>query len=123
MFELGHSLSLTGEYLESNRVLASAAKVCGDPMIYNLRGKNYQSLGDSDSALIEFQRAADRLPNRMYPHYLMVRLAAGVSPVDTPLLRREARIVLDMPVKVMSPAVREMRDSTQKLLDEILPAL
>ena len=123
MFELGHSLSLTGEYLESNRVLARAAKVCGDPMIYNLRGKNYQSLGDSDSAFIEFQRAAHRLPNRMYPHYLMVRLAAGVSPVDTPLLRREARIVLDMPVKIMSPAVREMRDSTQKLLDEILPAL
>lgn len=116
MFELGHALNLTGDYRESNRVLACAAKVCGDPMIYNLRGKNYQALGERDSALTELRRAADRLPNRMYPHYLMVRLAAESDPVDTALLRREATIVLEMPVKVMSPAVTEMRDSTRLLI-------
>ncbi|MDE6369044.1 MAG: hypothetical protein K2K94_07390 [Muribaculaceae bacterium] len=50
------------------------------------------------------------------PHYLMVRLAAESDPVDTTLLRREARIVLEMPVKIMSPAVTEMRDSTRLIL-------
>lgn len=119
MFELGHSLNLTGDYRESNRVLADAAKVCGDPMIYNLRGKNFQALGRADSALHELTRAADRLPNRMYPHYLMVRLAAEADPVDTALLRREATIVLTMPVKVMSPAIREMRDSTKSIIQKI----
>ncbi len=115
MFELGHSLHNIGAYDESNRVLARAARVSADPMIYNVRGKNYQALTLRDSALTELRRAADRLPNRMYPHYLMVLLAAGSDPVDTALLRREARIVLHMPVKVMSPAVREMRDSTLRI--------
>lgn len=118
LFEFGHSLNLTGDYEKSNRVLAEAAKVCGDPMIFNIRGKNYQALGLRDSALAEFRRAYDRLPNRMYPHYLMMRLATDCEPVDTGLAVQEARIVLGMHVKVMSPAVHEMRDSARAALKE-----
>lgn len=119
LFELGHSLNLTGDYIESNRVLSEAAKVTGDPMVYNIRGKNYQALGLRDSALNEYRRASDRLPDRMYPHYLMMRLGAGCEPVDASLVVREARIVLDMPVKIMSPAVREMRDSARAALKRV----
>lgn len=116
MFELGHSLNRSAAYAESNRVLADAAKICADPVLFNVRGKNFQALGMRDSALSEFRRAADRLPSRMYPHFLMVRLAAESQPIDTALLMLAARKVMEMPVKVMSPAIGEMRDSTDAIL-------
>lgn len=116
MFELGHSLSRAGRYGESNDVLRDALRVCADPMPLNVIGNNYRGLGRRDSALEAYRRAADRLPGRMYPHYLMVRLSADETPADTALLREAARMVLEMPVKVMSPAVREMRDSTEAAL-------
>ncbi len=116
MFELGHSLNLTGRPSESNLTLAEAAKVCADPMIFNLRGKNFEALGIYDAALTELRHAADRLPNRMYPHFLIVGLADSAEPVDTTLMLKAAGKVLNMPVKVMSPAIEEMRDSTRAIL-------
>lgn len=118
MFELGHSLSRAGHHGRSNDVLREALRVSADPMPLNIIGNNYRSLGRPDSALAAYRRAADRLPGRMYPYYLMVRLAADMTPADTTLLRKAGRTVLEMPVKVMSPAVRDMRDSTKMLLTE-----
>lgn len=118
MFELGHSLSRSGHHGQSNDVLHEALRVSSDPMPLNIIGNNYRSLGRPDSALAAYRRAADRLPGRMYPYYLMVRLAADMTPADTTLLRKAGRTVLEMPVKVMSPAVRDMRDSTKMLLME-----
>lgn len=116
VFELGHSLSRAGRFAESNDVLQSGLRVCGDAMLLNVIGNNYRSLGMRDSALTAYRRASYRMPNRMYPYYLMVKLAAEGEVCDSVLLREASQKVLGMPVKVMSPAVREMRDSTRLML-------
>ena len=45
-----------------------------DPMILNIIGKNYQALGAYEKAEEYLIRSTHRLPGRIYPYYLLVKL-------------------------------------------------
>jgi tetratricopeptide (TPR) repeat protein len=44
LFEYAQSLSKTGRYEESNKVLETAVRISCDPMLHNIMGKNYQAI-------------------------------------------------------------------------------
>lgn len=112
-FELARALHSQGRYRESNAVLSRLTRLSADPMILNITGNNHKALGMTDSAAHYYRRAADRCPNRLYPHYLLMRLWADTG--DSTAMRAEARVLLAMPEKVSSPATVQMKKEALEL--------
>lgn len=87
-------------------------------MILNIIGKNYQALGNADSAEYYFLKSTFRCPNRMYPHYLLMKLYSDSASYDILKCRNEAIGLLNMDVKIESSATRDMkREANLKLND------
>ena len=99
LFEYGQCLSKTGKYEESNRILSEGIQYSGDPMFYNIMGKNYQALEQYDRAEKAFRQA------KMY-------FESG----QTEKALEAARQLIAKEPKVMSEAVREMK---QELTDSL----
>ncbi len=118
LFEYARSLHKTGQWDESTAVLLEASKVSGDPMILNLIGKNESAMYRFDSAERYYRRAANRVPSRIYPYYLMVKLFSYPDNYQPDKLREAARVVLTKEPKVPSTAVRQMKEETRKILEE-----
>lgn len=118
LFEYARSLHKIGLWDESTVILKEALKVSGDPMILNLIGKNESAMYRFDSAEWYYRRAADRVPSRIYPYYLMVKLFSYRDNYQPDKLREAARVVLTKEPKVPSTAVRQMKEETRKILKE-----
>lgn len=102
----------------SNEMLHDLKHQSSDPMILNIIGKNYQALGNADSAEYYFLKSTFRCPNRMYPHYLLMKLYSDSASYDILKCRNEAIGLLNMDVKIESSATRDMkREANLKLND------
>ena len=115
LFEYGHGLHKQGKYKESNRMLRIAARHSCDPMIWNIRGKNYQAMGAYGQAEECFLRAAHLLPGRIYPYYLLAKLYASPGYRHPEKLEEMKRLVRSKEPKVPSTAVRQMREEVEEL--------
>lgn len=104
-----------GRYEASNDMFRQMLAKSADPMPLNLMGKNFQKLNEPDSAAHYYQRASHRVPNRIYPHYLLMMLYAEIG--DTIKMRTQANIVLTKQPKTHSMAIEEMREEALKLLN------
>ncbi|MPN51354.1 hypothetical protein SDC9_198997 [bioreactor metagenome] len=74
LFEYGRTLSKTGDYIVSNKILRQGMGKSCDPMFYNISGQNYQSLQNYTLAEQQFKKAACVVPHRIYPYYLLTKL-------------------------------------------------
>jgi len=115
LFEYAQCLNKSGEYPKSNQVLAQAIQISCDPMLYNILGKNYQSLKNFKFAELNFLMASRIVPNRIYPYYLLAKLYAASG--NTQLALQMAQIVLTKEPKVQSTAIEEMRAEMRKLIE------
>lgn len=120
-FKTALYMNKKGEYEASNQLLLSLMPFTSDPMPLNIIGKNYQAMSMPDSARHYFMRAAARVPNRLYPHYLLMKLYAE-TPGDSSAMIGEARYILSAPIKVPSPAVDEMRHEADSILQTLSSA-
>jgi len=116
LFEYAQCLSKAGEYEKSNRVLEQAIKISCDPMLYNIMGKNYQSLKKYKSAEQNFLLASRIVPSRIYPYFLLANLYAESGNTQQTLLM--AKQVLENEPKVQSTAINEMREKMRDLIDK-----
>ena len=118
MFEEAHALHKAGEWQASTELLKETMKVSSDAMVLNIIGKNFQAMGYPYIAEGWFIRSTHRLPNRIYPYYLLAKLYAE-HPKLFPKEKLEwaVRMVLEKEAKVESTAIREMREEVKNLLD------
>ena len=118
MFEEAHALHKAGEWQASTELLKETMKVSSDAMVLNIIGKNCQAMGYPYIAEGWFIRSTHRLPNRIYPYYLLAKLYAE-HPKLFPKEKLEwaVRMVLEKEAKVESTAIREMREEVKNLLD------
>ena len=59
-----------------------------------------------------------RLPNRIYPYYLLVKLYAEHPDVFPKVkLEQAARMVMEKEPKVESTAIREMREEVKRIVN------
>ena len=88
-------------------------------MILNIIGKNSQALGYYEEAEEWFIRYTHRLPNRIYPYYLLAKLYAE-HPKYFPKEKLEwaVKMVLEKEAKVESTAIKQMREEVKELVDE-----
>jgi len=117
LFEYGRSLSMSEQPEKSNEILKRAMQISCDPMLYNITGKNYQMMKDYNLAEKNFQKASFIVPNRIYPHYLLMKLYDEMGNKEKAKIA--ARIVLTKEPKVMSTAVKEMREEAKKILETL----
>ena len=117
-FEYGRTLYKAGSYSDAENVLLKAMAVSGDPMILNMLGRNAQESSEYGKAEKYLLRSTRRLPERVYPHYLLVKLYAEPEYFDRIKLIREAKCVLNAEPKVNSTAIREMRQEVKKILKD-----
>ena len=113
LFEYGHLLSRPGDYEKSNQILQQASRISGDPMIYNIMGKNYQALKEYRQAEACFIKSTQIVPNRLYPFYLLTKLYREMGLQDKVI--EMADIVQTKEPKVQSTAVREMKEEAEQL--------
>ena len=119
MFERAHALHKAGEWEVSTELLMEIMRISSDAMILNIIGKNSQALGQYQEAEHWFIRSTHRLPNRIYPYYLLAKLYAE-HPKYFPREKLEwaVRMVLEKEAKVESTAIKQMREEVKILLDE-----
>ena len=117
MFEQAHALHRAGEWQASTDLLMETMKVSSDAMIMNIIGKNFQALGQPYLAEGWFIRSTHRLPNRIYPYYLLTKLYAEYPKVfPKEKLEWAARMVLEKKAKVESTAIRQMREEVKEMM-------
>ena len=87
-----------------------------DAMVLNIISKNFQAMEQPKVAEHWFIRSTHRLPNRIYPYYLLAKLY-GEHPEIFPKEKLEwaARMVLEKEAKVESTAIRQMREEVEKI--------
>ena len=119
LFEYGHSLHKSGHFKESNKYLDKALVYCTDPMILNVIGKNFQELHCYNWAEECLLASVNRLPGRIYPYYLLVKLYADPEFLNREKLEEMKRIVLVKVPKVHSTAIEEMRKEIEEIAKEL----
>lgn len=102
-------------FKESTRVLMEAEKRSNDPMILNIIGKNYQGLGEYDRAEEYYLRSTHRLPERIYPYYLLAKLYNENRGFGEKKREWAIRMVMEKEPKIHSTAIEEMREEVRKM--------
>ena len=116
MFSYGKALAAQNKFDESSGVLIKGASSSSDPMFYNLIGNNYLALGETEKAEKYYWKAYYTLPNRLYPLYLLTKLYHETGQDEK--AKEIAMRLLEKEPKVMSTAVREMKDYARKIMSE-----
>ncbi|MDD6211474.1 MAG: hypothetical protein PUB21_12835, partial [Bacteroidales bacterium] len=118
LFEYAQSLSKSGYYAEADKYLMRLSCLSCDAMVYNTMGKNHQENGAYEKAEASFIRAAQLLPGRLYPYYLLAKLYAEPRFYNEQKMKKMACTVLGKEPKVQTTAVREMRAEMRILLKQ-----
>lgn len=116
-FMLGGTCVAAGMYREGISELEKSKSNYNDPEIYVALGTAYEKLGDSSNAITNYREASYMMPHWMYPHYLLAKMYYYVR--NMAQSKREAETVVNMPVKVESQAVAEMRGEMSDLEKKI----
>ena len=116
LFDYGRFLTITGQHLESNKILDEYFHYGSDPMAYNFKGYNFKELEEFQKAEEMYIRALQIVPNRFYPLYLLMKLYLETGYIENAKIAAEAIIV--KPVKVQSQAVEEMQEEARKVINE-----
>lgn len=115
LFDYGKALREDGDYGRSNEVLRMGVEVSSDPMFFNLIGRNHEDMGETAEAEKYYTKAKNRLPNRLYPRYLLAMLYAKDGDTSSEKFRQAYGEAMALTVKVESPATREMREELIKV--------
>lgn len=122
LVEYARCLSQQKEYSKSNEFLQRAKLLKCDAMIYNIMGQNYQRMHCYQQAESCFLYAANLVPNRIYPYYLLANLYAEPDFFNRDKIEQMANVVLTKSPKVNSGAIDEMRIEIRSLLKRIQPS-
>ena len=107
LFEYGQCLSQTGQYEKSNEILEKGTHYSSDPMFFNIMGKNYQQLKQYDKAEYMFYQAIYRIPHKLYPYYLLMKMYIESNQIKK--ATEIAKIIIRKKLKVESIHTNKMK--------------
>lgn len=115
LFEYGHLMMILGEYQNSIEIMKKAESLSNDPMILNIIGKDYQYEGQYDLAESYFKRSRHRVPSRMYPDYLLIKMYSSLPNRHDDAILLAGDFIERTP-KVLSPAIKEMKRDVEGIM-------
>lgn len=118
LFEGAQAYSKTCQYKKAVEWLKRASLTSSDPMIHYMLGKNYQALGKYEKAEKEIRYGISVIPERIYPYFLLTKLYSDPSYYYPDLFKAACDSVLYKKPKVMSPAIKEMREKVKAMLEK-----
>lgn len=74
LYDLGYALHKEQRIQESDKYLSEGLRLSSDPMFLNILGKNREVAGDDIAAEQYYQRSINRVPCRLYPRLLLIKL-------------------------------------------------
>ena len=114
LFHFGKTLREAGRYNDSNAILRMETELDTDPMAYVVMGRNYEDMNLYDEADSLYFQAFLLQPNRIYPLYRQMKLYEKIG--DDVRKNKKACELLSFTPKVMSPAVKDMKNEARKIL-------
>ena len=114
LYEYGHSLFKVKRYADAIPILNMATQLSTDPMILNVVGECYQATQQYQKAEECYCRAVNRVPNRLYPHYLLYFLYCEDEFENDALRKQQYDIVMSLKVKKESSATRDLREKVRR---------
>lgn len=118
LFNYGLLLNRQKEYKKSQAILNQGLKVSSDVMFLNIQGKNAWAMGCYEEAETWFIRSTHRVPNRVYPYYLLAKLYNDTAYKHPDKVQKMAKIVMTKKPKVLSSAIKTMRSEMNQLLND-----
>jgi tetratricopeptide (TPR) repeat protein len=83
-------------------------------MVYNYMGNNFKEAGEYVKAENMYLYAAQIVPNRHYPLYLLMKLYSERGQIEK--AKAMAETLLRKPVKIPSTAIREMQEEERSVI-------
>lgn len=114
LMQYGKSLIMEGKNREGIRILTEAQIHLNNTVIQTSIGNAYKELKEFRKAEQAYIKAAFMAPNRFYPHYLLAKLYQVSNEPEK--AKAKAREILNKPVKVPSPAIKEMKEEMKSIL-------
>lgn len=109
------ALSINEQPKKSNEILHQAENYLNNTIIQITQGDNYKTLKDYHQAEKHYKIAFDMIPNRLYPIYLLAKMYEEKGDLDQ--AKKQAKILLEMPIKVPSMAIFQMQKEMDNLLE------
>ncbi len=116
-FKYGQALKLQGNCEAAIPKLERAIDYYCDPYVFNNLGLCYQETGNYEKAAFYFYLSHYLMPYKLYPIYLLAKLYEAEGEKEKAM--EMANYLLNMEVKVPSPAITEMREEMNTLLQAV----
>ncbi len=116
LFNYGAELTIMGKHKESITILNKAKDKVFDTELNIYLGVDYTETGELDKALSCFKKASEMMPIKYIPKYQMVIINEKLG--NTTEAIRLANIIIDMPIKVPSELVNQIKKEMQIFLKD-----
>lgn len=112
----GKALSVAGEHERAVSILEIAKSYLSNTIIQTTLGDSYMALCMYEEAEKSYQLAADMLPDRFYPKYLLTKLYQRIG--EEKKMNQLAQYLIKKDPKISSEAVREIKMELKRILEE-----
>lgn len=120
-FNIALSLYKDEKFILSTQVLKEFVEHRSpDIIVLYLLAQNYYKQGDIEMAKSYYLKSANRVPNKMYPHFRLLKLY--IEKKDYISAKKEAETIIAWKPKIKSPAIDEMKAFAEEFIDSIRPA-
>lgn len=114
LMNYGKALSIFEEHKKAINILERSKRYLNNVIIETTLGDSYKAIGKYSQAEAAYEQAANMIPHRFYPQYLLTKLYFESGQYAK--ANQTAKIVLAKPVKVSSRAISEMKIEIEKLI-------
>lgn len=116
LWNYGKALTLNQQWPKAIDVLNQARNHLDNSLLEITLGDAYLAIKNYDDAEESYQRAADMVPNRFYPHYQLAKLYEKSN--NRSKARKKAKEILRKEVKIPSKAIKQMKEEMRKIVEK-----
>jgi len=117
LFNYATLLANKSDYVSASRLLEQALTFDNNSFNYTTLGDYYLNLHQNQKAEYCYKRAINTTPNRLLPRYQLFSYYLKTG--NLVLAQKTGQEILNLPVKIPSSKVNDIRSNTQKQLSEI----
>lgn len=116
LMQYGKALEMIGQYDQAKSTLEQAKNYLNTTIIEIALGNSYKNLNRIQRAEKAYQKAANMVPNKFYPEYLLAKLYNETGQRQKAFSK--AMMVLTKEVKIPSKAIEEIRAEMKEITEK-----